>query len=59
MMVNPYNDSQLMLALQFDHSRVAGFFAAHWGNEEFDRRSRMRRWCWRPRSTTSAGGNGR
>ena len=37
MMVNPYSDSHLMLALQFDHSRVAGFFAAHWGNEEFDR----------------------
>lgn len=37
MMVNPYSDSQLMLALQFDHSRVAGFFAAHWGNAEFDR----------------------
>lgn len=37
MMVNPYNETKLMLALQFDHSRVAGFFAAHWGNEEFDR----------------------
>jgi hypothetical protein len=37
MMVNPYDDSQLMLALQFDHSRVAGFFAAHWGNADFDR----------------------
>lgn len=37
MMVNPYSDSQLMLALQFDHSRVAGFFAAHWGNQDFDR----------------------
>ena len=37
MMVNPYDDSRLMLALQFDHSRVAGFFAAHWGNGEFDR----------------------
>jgi hypothetical protein len=31
MMVNPYDDSRLMLALQIDHSRVAGFFAAHWG----------------------------
>src|SRR5215831_16618036 len=37
MMVNPYDDSHLMLALQIDHSRVAGFFAAHWGNQEFDR----------------------
>ena len=35
MMVNPYDDSRLMLALQIDHSRVAGFFAAHWGNNEF------------------------
>lgn len=37
MMVNPYDDERLMLALQFDHSRVAGFFAAHWGNAHFDR----------------------
>lgn len=37
MMVNPYDDESLMLALQFDHSRVAGFFAAHWGNTDFDR----------------------
>ena len=35
-MVNPYDDSRLMLALQIDHSRVAGYFAAHWGNKEFD-----------------------
>ena len=34
-MVNPYDDSRLMLALQIDHSRVAGFFAAHWGNQDF------------------------
>jgi len=26
-----------MLALQIDHSRVAGFFAAHWGNKDFAR----------------------
>jgi hypothetical protein len=26
-----------MLALQIDHSRVAGHFAAHWGNRDFDR----------------------
>jgi len=38
MMVNPYDDSRLMLALQIDHSRVAGFFAAHWGgNQDFAR----------------------
>jgi hypothetical protein len=37
MMVNPYDDSRLMLALQIDHSRVAGFFAAHWGNRDFAR----------------------
>src|ERR1051325_10490485 len=37
MMVNPYDESRLMLALQIDHSRVAGFFAAHWGNKDFDR----------------------
>jgi hypothetical protein len=37
MMVNPYDDSRLMLVLQIDHSRVAGFFAAHWGNKDFAR----------------------
>lgn len=37
MMVNPYDDSRVMLALQIDHSRVAGYFAAHWGNRDFDR----------------------
>ena len=37
MMVNPYDNSRLMLALQIDHSRVAGFFAAHWGNKDFER----------------------
>jgi len=37
MMVNPYDDSRLMLALQIDHSRVAGYFAAHWGNQVFAR----------------------
>jgi hypothetical protein len=37
MMVNPYDDSRLLLALQIDHSRVAGFLAAHWGNETFAR----------------------
>jgi hypothetical protein len=27
----------MMLALQIDHSRLAGYFAAHWGNQDFDR----------------------
>ena len=27
------------MALQIDHSRVAGYFAAHWGNKDFDRPS--------------------
>ena len=27
------------MALQIDHSRVAGYFAAHWGNRDFDRPS--------------------
>jgi hypothetical protein len=35
MMVNQYDESRLLLVLQIDHSRVAGFLAAHWGNEEF------------------------
>jgi hypothetical protein len=35
MMVCRYDDSRLLLVLQTDHSRVAGFFAAHWGNREF------------------------
>jgi len=35
MMVNPYDDSRLLLALQTDHSKVAGFLAAHWGNNAF------------------------
>jgi len=35
MMVNSYDDSRLMLALQVDHSAVAGFLAAHWGNSVF------------------------
>jgi hypothetical protein len=35
MMVNPYDESRLLLALQIDHSRVAGLLAAHWGNEFF------------------------
>ena len=35
MMVCRYDDSRLLLVLQTDHSRVAGFFAARWGNREF------------------------
>ena len=37
MMAYPYDESRMILALQIDHSRVAGWFAAHWGNREFDR----------------------
>ena len=35
MMVSRYDDSRLLLVLQIDHSRVAGLFAAHWGNQDF------------------------
>ena len=35
MMVNQYDESTLLLVLQIDHSRLAGFLAAHWGNKEF------------------------
>lgn len=35
MMVCPYDESRLLLVLQFDHSRVAGYLAAHWGNDTF------------------------
>jgi Protein of unknown function (DUF3891) len=37
MMAYPYGESRMILALQIEHSRVAGFFAAHWGNKDFDR----------------------
>ena len=37
MMAYPYDDARMILALQIDHSRVAGYFAAHWGNRVFDR----------------------
>jgi len=37
MMVCPYDDSSLLLILQTDHSRMAGFLAAHWGNDQFGR----------------------
>jgi Protein of unknown function (DUF3891) len=35
MMVSRYDESRLLLVLQIDHSRVAGLFAAHWGNQDF------------------------
>jgi Protein of unknown function (DUF3891) len=35
MMVCGYDESRLLLVLQIDHSRVAGLFAAHWGNQDF------------------------
>jgi uncharacterized protein DUF3891 len=37
MMAYPYDDARIILALQIDHSRVAGYLAAHWGNNEFAR----------------------
>ncbi len=35
MMVTRFDDARLLLVLQIDHSRVAGYLAAHWGNEKF------------------------
>lgn len=37
MMVCRYDESRFLLVLQIDHSRVAGLFAAHWGNQDFAR----------------------
>jgi hypothetical protein len=37
MMLSPYDESHWFAVLQVDHSRVAGFLAAHWGNETFAR----------------------
>lgn len=37
MMVCRYDESRLLLVLQVDHSRIAGLFAAHWGNQDFAR----------------------
>ncbi len=34
MMVTQYNGERLFATMQTDHSRVAGFLAAHWGNSE-------------------------
>ena len=42
MMVCPYDDERLLLILQVDHSRVTGWLAAHWGNDEFARPSPYR-----------------
>ena len=39
MMVCPYDDKHLLLILQVDHSKVTGWFAAHWGNDNFARPS--------------------
>jgi hypothetical protein len=39
MMVCPFDDDRLLLILQVDHSKVAGWLAAHWGNESFARPS--------------------
>ena len=39
MMVCPYDDNRLLLILQVDHSKVTGWFAAHWGNDNFARPS--------------------
>jgi len=39
MMVCPYDEKQLLLILQVDHSKVTGWLAAHWGNGDFARPS--------------------
>ena len=45
MMAYPYDGKRIILALQIDHSRVAGYFAAHWGNKDFDRPRSLRLRC--------------
>jgi hypothetical protein len=35
MMVCRYDEARSLLVLQIDHSRIAGLFAAHWGNRDF------------------------
>ena len=37
MMVCTFDDNRLLLILQVDHSKVTGWFAAHWGNDKFAR----------------------
>lgn len=39
MMVCPYDQQRLLLILQVDHSKVTGWLAAHWGNDNFARPS--------------------
>ena len=39
MMVCPFDENRLLLILQVDHSKVTGWFAAHWGNNDFARPS--------------------
>jgi len=39
MMVCPYDDQRLLLILQVDHSKITGWLAAHWGNDNFARPS--------------------
>ncbi|HZP27290.1 MAG TPA: DUF3891 family protein [Dehalococcoidia bacterium] len=36
-MVSRFDDSRLIFVRQIDHSEVVGFFAAHWGNDVFER----------------------
>jgi hypothetical protein len=59
MLVSKYDDSRLLLALQIDHSRVAGYLAAH-GATTYSRNLDLTvLWCWQPKSTTTDGGNGK
>ncbi len=37
MMVTPYDSTRLFATMQTDHSVVAGFLAAHWGNADFEK----------------------
>jgi hypothetical protein len=37
MMLAPYDDERLYVVMQVDHSRLAGYLAAHWGNDTFAR----------------------
>lgn len=69
MMISRYDDSRLLLVRQVDHSEVVGVFAAHWGNETFDRpepynalvlaaQEHDKAWAeWELRPTLSAGGH--
>ena len=60
MMAYPYDGKRIILALQIDHSRVAGYFAAHWGNKDFSATESLRLGCpGEQASTTLVGGNGK